>query len=184
MYKGLSSPSPVSVPGYGEISSRLLDLEDSLNGFGIRTTLKPNQRRSVAAMFQRELHELDVPDPLYIRLTAMNQSQYFLEPEKKDFVLDRPMMHPCRGGILCEDSGMNWSFTFCNSSPHPNYQDKKTLTIVTLIVATVDQISSPADSTTVMTPLSFRHFKSDYFASSKLLHRGKKSRTEILESLR
>lgn len=39
--------------------------------------------------------------------------------------------------------------------------------IVTLIATTIDQISGPADSTTVMTPLSFRHFSSEYFATSQ-----------------
>lgn len=98
---------PDYVQGYGEISTRLLDFEDSLNGLGIRTILKPNQRRSVATMFQRELHENNVLDPIFIRLTAANQRQYFYEPHEVDFKLKRPTTHACRGGILCEDSGMN-----------------------------------------------------------------------------
>jgi hypothetical protein len=104
---GLSSPSPIAVQGYGEISTRLLNLEDTLEGLGIRSVLNIHQRRSVASMLQRELDKRPVPDPLFIRLTTVDETGYFLRPETMEFQKNLPVTDPCRGGILCEDSGTN-----------------------------------------------------------------------------
>lgn len=104
---GFSSPSPITVQGYGEISTRLLNLEDTLEGLGIRSILNSHQRYSVASMLQRELDKRPVPNPLFIRLSTMDETQYFLQPEKMEFQKNLPTTVPCPGGILCEDSGMN-----------------------------------------------------------------------------
>ena len=61
---------------------------------------------------------------------------------------------------------------FCNTSAHHNYQGTgKTLIILSLIAATKNQISSAEESIVddrpVMTPLSFRHFPSAEFATSR-----------------
>lgn len=66
------------------------------------------QRRSVAAMLQRELddRDSDVADPLFIPLTTVNdKKEFFLQPGSMEVRLERPMMP--RGGILCEDQGAN-----------------------------------------------------------------------------
>ena len=107
IYGGLASPSAVSVPGYGDISSRLLEFEDPLEGVGIRSTLYRYQRRSVAAMLQRELDNRDVPDPLFIPLSTVDKKMFFLQPGTMEVLLERPLTFPCRGGILCEELGAN-----------------------------------------------------------------------------
>ena len=61
---------------------------------------------------------------------------------------------------------------FCDTSAHHIYQGTgKTLMILSLIAATKNQISSPeksiVDDRPVMTPLSFRHFPSAEFATSR-----------------
>lgn len=63
-------------------------------------------------------------------------------------------------------------FFFCDTSAHYNYQGTgKTLIILSLIAATKNQISAPEESIMdhrpVMTPLSFRHFPSAEFATSR-----------------
>lgn len=103
----MPSPSPIPVLGFGEISSRLLNFEDRLEGLGIRTSLYRYQRRSVAAMLQRELDDRDVTDPLFIPLTAVDQKKFYLQPVSMEVRRERPMTAPCRGGILCEERGEN-----------------------------------------------------------------------------
>lgn len=163
IYSELASPSAVSVPGYGGISSRLFDFEDMLEGLGIRSTLYKYQRRSVAAMLQRELDNRDVPDPLFVQLTTMDKRMFFLQPGTMEVLEERPMTAPCRGGILCEELGTG-----------------KTLITLSLIAATKNQISAPeasiVDNRPVMTPLSFRHFPSAEFSTSrKRFSRGNRS---------
>ena len=103
----MASPSAVTLPGYGDISSRLFEFEDTLEGLGIRSTLYRYQRRSVAAMLQRELDNRDVPDPLFIPLTTVDKKMFFLQPGTMEVLQERPMTLPCRGGILCEELGTN-----------------------------------------------------------------------------
>lgn len=103
----MASPSAVTLPGYGDISSRLFEFEDTLEGLGIRSTLYRYQRRSVAAMLQRELDNRDVPDPLFIPLTTVDKKMFFLQPGTMEVLQERPMTVPCRGGILCEELGTN-----------------------------------------------------------------------------
>ena len=73
----------------------------------------------------------------------------------------------------------------CDTSAHYNYQGTgKTLIILSLIAATKNQISTPEESIVddrpVMTPLSFRHFPSAEFATSrKKFFRGKDQQNEI-----
>ncbi|KAF8809006.1 hypothetical protein BYT27DRAFT_7222578 [Phlegmacium glaucopus] len=161
IYSGLASPSAIPVPGYGDISSRLFDFEDKLEGLGIRSTLYRYQRRSVAAMLQRELDNRNVPDPLFIPLTTVDKRMFFLQPGTMEVLQERPMIAPCQGGILCEELGTG-----------------KTLMILSLIAATKNQLSAPepsvVDNRPVMTPLSFRHFPSaEYSTSRKRFSRGK-----------
>lgn len=103
----MSSPNPIIVPGFGEISSRLLNFNDALEGLSIQTSLYRQQRRSVAAMLQRELDNRDVTDPLFIPLTAVDQKKYYLQPVSMEVRRERPITAPCRGGILCEERGEN-----------------------------------------------------------------------------
>jgi hypothetical protein len=78
-----------------------------LEGLGIRSTLYRYQRRSVAAMLQRELDNRDVPDPLFIPLTTVDKKMFILQPGTMEVLQDHPMTAPFRGGILCEELGAN-----------------------------------------------------------------------------
>ena len=162
IYSEMASPSPV--PGYSDIISGRL---------GIRSTLYKYQQRSVAAMLQRELDDRDVPDPLFISLTTVdsNKRTFYLQPGTTEVLQERPMAASCRGGILCEELGKS-NIYFSKHQPHHNYTGTgKTLMVLSLIAATKNQISSPeaciVDSRPVMTPLSFRHFPSEEFSTSR-----------------
>ncbi len=85
--------------------NRLLDTSDDLQDLGIRSTLFTYQRRSVATMLQKETMEKDVPDPLYVRVPALNEEAFYLQPGTMEILRERPMVAPSRGGVLCEELG-------------------------------------------------------------------------------
>ena len=58
-------------------------------------------------MLQRELDNRDIPDPLFIPLTTVENKMFFLQPGTMEVLQERPMTAPCRGGILCEELGAN-----------------------------------------------------------------------------
>ncbi|KAF8969663.1 SNF2 family N-terminal domain-containing protein [Flammula alnicola] len=154
IYSDLASPHVVPVPGYGNIASRLLDFSDDLEGLGMRSKLYRYQRRSVAAMLQKELDFHDVSDPLFIPVVTVDNKSFYLQPGTMEVLQERPKSAPCRGGILCEELGTG-----------------KTVMMLSLIVATRNQISTPEpsiiDDRPILTPLSFRHFPSSEFATSR-----------------
>lgn len=91
--------------GWGNISPRLLNYNDDLDGLGMRSALYKYQRRSIAAMMQKELDLRDVPDPLFIPLKTMDMRQFYIQPGTMAVLQECPMVAPCRGGILCEELG-------------------------------------------------------------------------------
>ncbi|EAU88937.1 hypothetical protein CC1G_10583 [Coprinopsis cinerea okayama7 len=147
IYSGLSSPDPTPVPGYGEISSRLLDHDDNLEGLGLRSKLYRYQRQSVAALLQRELDQRSVKSPVYVPLTDLGGRSFYFQPGTMEILLEKQMVLPCRGGILCEELGTG-----------------KTVMIIGLILATLRQLPQPEESLLddrpILTPLSFRTFPS------------------------
>ncbi|KAF9532907.1 SNF2 family N-terminal domain-containing protein [Crepidotus variabilis] len=159
IYSDLSSPCVSPVDGLGGIAHRLLNFEDDLEGFGMRSTLYRYQRRSVAAMLQRELDQRDVPDPLYSALKAVDGQEFYFQPGTMEILQQRPMTTQCRGGILCEELGTG-----------------KTVMTLSLIMATRSQISSPepsiVDERPILTPLALRHFPSGEFTSARKRHPG------------
>ncbi|KAJ3513156.1 hypothetical protein NMY22_g15127 [Coprinellus aureogranulatus] len=154
IYSDLESPKAVPIQGLGNISHRLLNYDDPLDGLGLRSKLYRYQRRSVAAMLHQELNEQDVPDPLYIPVTTVDGKTFFFQPGTMEVLLERPQVAPCRGGILCEELGTG-----------------KTVMIISLILATLRQLPKPEasliDDRTVMTSLSFRHFPSTDCATAR-----------------
>lgn len=88
------------------MTRRLLDFSDELGNLGFRSTLHRYQRRSVAAMVQKEMDLTVEPDPLFLPVIGMNNEEFFLQPGTMELLLDRPQVAPCRGGILCEELGM------------------------------------------------------------------------------
>lgn len=75
----------------------------------MRSALYPYQRRSVAAMMDRELprhsHGL-IDDPLFIPLFKVNKEGImYLNPGQMMLHQSRPQISIGRGGILCEELG-------------------------------------------------------------------------------
>ncbi|KAF9484636.1 hypothetical protein BDN70DRAFT_872149 [Pholiota conissans] len=154
IYSDLESPRAMAVPGYGSIASRLLDPTDDLDGLGMRTKLYTYQRQTVAAMMHKELDLKDVPDPLYIQVKTVDGKPCFLQPGTMEVLQEHPMSANCRGGLLCEELGTG-----------------KTIMMISLIVATRRQLSSPEpsliDDHVVMTPVAYHHFPSSTFTAAR-----------------
>ncbi|TFK30303.1 hypothetical protein FA15DRAFT_663708 [Coprinopsis marcescibilis] len=147
IYSELCSPDPGLVRGYGDISSRLQNHDDDLAGLGLRSELYGYQRMSVATLLEHELSEKSVPNPLYIPLSSLDGKPYYFQPGTSEVLLEKQMVTPGKGGILCEELGTG-----------------KTVMIIALILATLHQLPSPEESLLddrpILTPLSFRHFPS------------------------
>ena len=72
---------------------------------GMRSRLYPYQRRSVAAMVQKETQPVDIPDPLFIPIVGIDGSEFYLQPATMEILQERPMVQQNRGGVLCEELG-------------------------------------------------------------------------------
>ncbi|KAF7302336.1 Helicase C-terminal domain-containing protein [Mycena chlorophos] len=147
LYEDLPSPPGTIDTASLPITERLLNYDDDLENLGLRSTLHRYQRRSVGAMVQREMSFRSEPDPLFLAVRGMNGQEFYFQPGMMEVLLERPMVEPCRGGILCEELGTG-----------------KTVMCLALILSTINQLSAPEpsilDSRPVLTPLSFRHFPS------------------------
>ncbi|OBZ69321.1 hypothetical protein A0H81_10948 [Grifola frondosa] len=135
---------------------------ESLEVPALRSTLYPYQRRTVATMLARELNSGTIPNPLFIEIFGINGTVFFLQPATMEILREAPQMVPTRGGILCEELGTG-----------------KTVMMLALILATLDQLPAPEESfideRPVMTPLSFRHFRTGAsLAAEHQLARGRR----------
>jgi hypothetical protein len=72
---------------------------------GWRGKLYEYQRRSVAAMIERETTASAIPDPLFIALRGMNDQEFYLQPATMEILKEHPMVAQNRGGMLCEELG-------------------------------------------------------------------------------
>jgi hypothetical protein len=77
--------------------------EDGIEG--MRSELYPYQRRSVAAMIQKETQPVDIPDPLFVPIVGIDGSEFSLQPATTEILQERPMVQQNRGGVLCEELG-------------------------------------------------------------------------------
>ncbi|TFY64960.1 hypothetical protein EVJ58_g2267 [Rhodofomes roseus] len=111
----------------------------------MRSVLYTYQKETVATMLAWELEPSSAADPLYIPITGIDGAVFYLQPETFEIQQECPRVVQTRGGILCEELGTG-----------------KTIMILGLILATRNQLSSPAESILdprpVLTPLSLRHF--------------------------
>ncbi len=80
---------------------------------GLRSRLHPYQRESVSAMLLREMFESDVPDPLYISVTGINKTVFYLQPATMEILRECPMVAAHHGGVLCEELGNYLDFHRC-----------------------------------------------------------------------
>ncbi|KAJ7193843.1 P-loop containing nucleoside triphosphate hydrolase protein [Mycena pura] len=154
IYEDLPSPSRLVTAASVPVSRRLLNVSDELENLGLRSKLYRYQRRSVAAMVQKEMDLTDEPDPLYLPVKGMKGEEFYLQPGTMEVLIERPLVTPCRGGILCEELGTG-----------------KTVMILALVLSTLHQLSAPEpsilDTRPVLTPLALRHFPSSEFGMAR-----------------
>lgn len=72
---------------------------------GMRSDLYTYQRRSVAAMIQKETCPVDIPDPLFIPIIGIDGREFYMQPATMEILQERPMVQQNRGGVLCEELG-------------------------------------------------------------------------------
>lgn len=97
-------PSPVVNPDLaGPLTARLLA---GCPIDGLESVLHSYQRRSVAAMVQKELYACKIPDPLYVPITGVDGKVFYLQPTKMEVLRECPYVASNRGGVLCEELGM------------------------------------------------------------------------------
>ncbi|KAK7467638.1 hypothetical protein VKT23_004692 [Stygiomarasmius scandens] len=164
IYGDLPSPQPfVTHSDNQQTIKRLLDFDDDLGGFGLRSTLLKYQRRSVAQMLLKEnSNSQDIYNPLYIQLIDMNQQKCFYQPGTAEFLREPYMVTPTPGGVLCEELGTG-----------------KTVMVLALVLSTIKHLSTPehsfVDQRPILTPLSLRHFPSGEFATTRNRYQRKKA---------
>lgn len=121
---------------------------------GLRSALYEYQRQSVAVMIEKELSNQPVQDPLYIPISNMRGERFYFQPSTLTAARECPTVARCKGGILCEELGTG-----------------KTVMILGLILATVDQLSQPEESLLdyrpVMSPLAYRTFPADEYHNAR-----------------
>ncbi|KAH9180424.1 P-loop containing nucleoside triphosphate hydrolase protein [Lactarius sanguifluus] len=76
---------------------------------GLRSKLYPYQRESVSAMIAKEMDDSVTPDPLYIPITGLDKTVFYLQPATMEILRERPMVATHHGGILCEELGKSLS---------------------------------------------------------------------------
>ncbi|KAH7921384.1 hypothetical protein BV22DRAFT_1038738 [Leucogyrophana mollusca] len=124
------------------------------DGMGLRTILYDYQRHAVEVMMKREHNSRPGGNPLFISVRSVYGEEFFIQPSTLEIVRERPMVTRSRGGILCEELGTG-----------------KTLMILALILATIEQLPDPEesllDSRPVMTPLAYRNFTSSEYIAAR-----------------
>lgn len=164
---------------YGDLPSPIVHSDSKLvcsvlagDDVGMRSTLYSYQRRSVAAMIEKEIARNDIPSPLYITITGINGRDFYLQPATMEVLQERPMVQHNRGGVLCEELGKillrQYPLSMC---VYLLSGTGKTVMILALILATLDQLPSPEesflDTRPVMTPLALRTFPSSEFETAR-----------------
>lgn len=172
IYNNLPSPV-VSERFKGENPNFIQILEDNIHG--MRSHLHTYQRRSVAAMLQKELYPGRAPDPLYITINGMNGEPFYLQPATMEVLRERPSVELNRGGILCEELGApppsnlsSWQGIFLDIC---GIGTGKTVMILALVLTSIDQLPTPEeailDVRPVLTPLALKYFPSSDFAEAR-----------------
>lgn len=99
--------SELPSPELDELTDQALEMLEGAPLFGLRSTLHPYQRTSVAAMLLKESPSRSIPDPTYIQTTGVgvNGKVFYLQPATLEILQDCPRTSTVRGGILCEELG-------------------------------------------------------------------------------
>ncbi|VDB82884.1 unnamed protein product [Peniophora sp. CBMAI 1063] len=156
-------PSSTYTPSsLDELASRI---HAGWNAEGLTSPLYNYQCETVAAMLLRERADVTIPDPLYTCVTGIDGARVYLQPSTMELLRERPTVAQPRGGILCEELGTG-----------------KTVMVLALVLSTIDQLPKPEQSIytpTILTPISFRHFRDDEDRASRERARWKKSTGEF-----
>jgi hypothetical protein len=100
IYSGLPSPE------LDELTDQAQAILEGAPIFGLRATLHPYQRRSVAAMLCKELPSHSIPDPAYIQVRGVSTGEmFYLQPATLELLKYCPRTSTVRGGVLCEELG-------------------------------------------------------------------------------
>lgn len=97
------NPHPSESPDLHDMICRIM-LDHQI--VGLRSRLYPYQRESVSAMLVKEISESDIPDPLYIPVSGMDKTIFYLQPATMEILRECPMVAAHHGGVLCEELGM------------------------------------------------------------------------------
>ncbi|KAF7295657.1 Helicase C-terminal domain-containing protein [Mycena indigotica] len=156
LYEALPSPSGSITATSTPITRRLLNYDDPLNNLGLRSTLHRYQRRTIAAMVEKESKSNSTaePDPLFLPVKGMNAQEFYFQPGTMEVLIERPKVDSARGGILCEELGTG-----------------KTVMCLGLILFTLTEISTPEpsmlDTRPILTPVALRHFPGSEFSAAR-----------------
>lgn len=138
---------------------------------GLRSTLYEYQRQSVAMMIEKELSNQPVQDPLYIPISNMHGERFYFQPSTLTAARECPTVARCKGGILCEELGKCQIILDFSTYIWPPIGTGKTVMVLGLILATINQLSQPEESLLdyrpVMSPLAYRTFPADEYHNAR-----------------
>ena len=99
--------SELPSPELDELTDQAREILEGASIFGLRSTLHPYQRTSVAAMLLKESPSQSIPDPAYIRVRGVGPGggMFYLQPATLEVLRYCPRTSTVRGGILCEELG-------------------------------------------------------------------------------
>ncbi|KAK8098272.1 uncharacterized protein PG998_013758 [Apiospora kogelbergensis] len=130
-------PSPDPKVDHATNASAKAIIRDALNSkiLGIRTTLIPIQRKSVAEMLRRELAPRCVVDPRLMKRIDQNGNLWYSDFAKGEILREPRYYDDVRGGLLCEEMGLG-----------------KTLMCLSVICATKGMPTTAPEPYTVLSP--------------------------------
>lgn len=171
IYSDLPSPSIIPQIPKNHLINRIYSGEKI---YGMRNGQFPlygYQRRSVAAMIQKETHPVDIMDPLFIPITGIDGKVFYMQPSSMEILKECPVVQQNRGGVLCEEMGICRSCVLWSTLMSATLGTGKTVMILALVLATLDQLPSPEESVLdtrpLLTPLAFRYFPSADFVAAR-----------------
>jgi hypothetical protein len=99
--------SELPSPELDELTDQAQAILEGAPIFGLRSTLHPYQRTSVAAMLLKEVPSQSAPDPAYIQVRGVGPGGgiFYLQPATLEVLRNFPRTSTARGGILCEELG-------------------------------------------------------------------------------
>lgn len=105
LFNDIPSPAPdtsvVTDPFFKKAMSDILQSDIA----GLKTELKPYQRRSAAMMMQKEIQPGQMLDPRFLHLQDQQRSSWYFDPIARTVSRDTGQYDGVSGGILAEEMG-------------------------------------------------------------------------------